>query len=363
MVITRTWTATDDFGNSTSQVQTINIARANPADLIFPPDVDFSCVDYTNDNAITDPTPQGAGVPNLVDEPICGLAYSTEDNVLTICGGPTSGVLIIRTWFVVDVCGTSYLTTDGTGADNLQVVRVLDNTAPIIEAESITAVADVPGFINGLGTCSTQDFIPAPVVTDLCDTDFTISISTPVGEADYVNGLDGSAGAYVPEPGLEIGTHEIVYTVEDACGNIGTHTVEMTVIDNLPPIMICDNMISLSLQSTGDGRIFPHSIDEGSYDDCCATISKVKLAEEPDSAFRDYIDFYCTNDTVEVVLRMTDCYGNFNECNSLLVVEDRMPPEISEQVQDLTLTCLEDYQNYLDEIMPRRFSLIIAVSQ
>ena len=348
-VITRTWTAVDDFGNTSSDVQTISIARADPADLLFPADVEYSCVAYTNNASITEPTPEGAGIPNLVDEPLCGLAYTSEDNVLTICGGPTSGVLIIRTWFVLDICGTAYITTDGAGEDNMQVIRILDNIPPTIQAGPITVGADIPGDINGLGACSATGFIPPPVVTDVCNTNFTVQIITPLGEANYINGVDGTQGAYVPEPGLQLGDHEISYIAEDECGNIGVETVTMTVLDVLEPIMICDNMIFLSLQATGEGRIFPDNIDEGSYDECCATISKVKLSDEPDSAFRDYIEFFCTNDTVEVVLRVTDCFGNFNECSSELVVEDRVSPFIAQPVQDLTLTCLEDYQNYLSE--------------
>lgn len=348
VVITRTWVATDDFGNSSSAIQTININRADPADLIFPDDIDISCVDYNADPSVIDATTSGAGQPNLLDEPICGLAYTFTDESLIICGGPNSSQLIIRTWYVLDICGSDYIEVDGNGNDNVQIIRIMDNTAPTITANAVEIVANIPPQSNGLDACSSMGFIPAPDVFDVCSDELTIRIFTPLGEADYLNGIDGTAGGFVPDPGLLLGEHTITYEAEDACGNTGTLEVQVNVIDNLPPVMICDNSLSLSLESSGFGRIYPDDIDEGSFDDCCEDVMLVKLEEEPDSLFREYLEFYCTNDTLEVVLRVYDCFGNFNDCVSSLVVEDRVPPVLVSNNQDVTVTCLDDYSNYLD---------------
>lgn len=343
----RNWIVTDDFGNTTSDVQVISIARGGPSELYFPPDVEYSCGDFLANPDIVDPTEEGAGIPTLVEEEMCGLIYTSSDEVISLCGNPERSFIIIRTWVVLDLCGNTLYDTDANGNDNLQFIRVEDDTPPEVIVDPITAGATLAPQTTGLDGCSSVGSIPAPVVTDECN-DYTIEIFTPLGEAEYFNDVDGADGASIPYPGLELGTHDITYVVTDACGNETELVVPLEVIDEMPPIMICDNFVNLVLSGDGMGRIMPSSIDEGSRDDCCTDVFKVKLAEEPDSLFRDFIDFDCMADTFSVVLRVWDCAGNFNQCTADVSVEDRIPPVLVQGVPDETVSCLEDYQPYLD---------------
>lgn len=346
--ITRTWVATDEFGNSNSGNQIININRATIEDFRFPSDVTFSCSDVLADPSITAPTADGAGIPNLVSEPNCGLIYVHEDDTISLCGNPMTSYVVLRSWSVLDICGFQPIGIDGAGNDNLQLIRVLDETGPTISADPFAAFANLSQFDNGLSGCSSTGFIPPPSsVTDGCNA-FKLTILTPIGEADYVNGSDGSEGGYIPFPGLPIGIHNITYRAEDNCGNISSQMVQVTVVDNMPPIMICNSMLSLTLSASGSGRIFPENIDEGSRDDCCEGDMKIKLLGESDAAFRYYIDFFCDNDTIDVVLRSWDCYGNFNECIAEVLVLDLVPPILAAGVDDVVLTCQDDYSSYLD---------------
>lgn len=344
--IFRTWRAVDAVGNVRTRIQTISIARGTQAELRFPQDLTFTCEAYQANPDIINATADQAGIPTLVDNPLCGMAYSHLDQRINLCGNTDVSFTIRRTWFVIDACNNTVYNTDGLGADNIQFIIVRDVTPPNIEAPPLAISATISAQINGLGYCTGAGLIPAPIVSDPCNA-FTIRIFTPVGEASYVNGVNGNDGAVLPFPGLPLGVHEIRYEATDACGNMNQKTGVLEIVDDQTPFMICDNAISFSLTSNGFARLFPANIDEGSFDDCCLGEAKLKFVDEPDSLFRDSIDFYCTNTTVEVVLRLYDCYGNFNECTSMVTVEDRVPPQVVQTVPNRTVSCKSNFLPYL----------------
>lgn len=346
--IFRTWKAVDIAGNMKTKLQTITIQRGNQSQLIFPPDVTYSCEEYQADPTITNAAADKAGLPNLVTESLCSMIYSYLDDTLFICGDPQLSFAILRTWLVLDVCGSTTFQTDGQGNDNLQIIRVLDDTPPVVETEPITLGTTEPMQSSPTGTCTSRGFIPPPVVTDACNV-ATVRIYTPIGELDYINGMNGNQGGYIPAPGLQPGVHTITYVATDACGNSQTYTTALTVEDQLPPEMICDISINVTLSSQGYGRILAADIDEGSRDDCCLDQLLIKLEDEPDSMFRTQIDFYCTNDTVIVILRAIDCNGNFNECEAQAVVRDNAPPHVVSNVTDVQVLCTDDFSSYYQE--------------
>lgn len=345
--IQRTWTAEDVWGNTTTDVQRIFITKADPSDLRFPDNKTISCADYKADPSITDPVDGKGGMPNLLDIPNCGLVYTHEDDTLTICGDPNYSFAIIREWNVLDLCDFNVIEIDGLGNDNIQVIQVVDEKPPQLNITAPVVFTNLSNLDNGLDNCSSTGFIEAPIVSDECNL-FDIRIFTPVGELVYTNGIDGQEGGNIPFPGLEIGEHEITYEAEDACGNDTIITALLTIVDDTPPIMICESSLNLTLLSTGEGRIFPEDIDVGSRDDCCEGDMRLKRVGDPDAAFLPYVDLFCENDTVDVVLRVWDCYGNYNDCIASINVIDAVPPVVDATVPDLTLNCLDAYGSYLD---------------
>jgi hypothetical protein len=343
----RTWKATDSFGNSSMATQTISIAQGTQSQLLFPPDVVYSCEEYQADPSIIDATAQGAGFPTPT-ESLCGFLYAHSDMRIDQCGNPDYNFSILRTWLVLDNCGNVIYETDGAGNDNIQLIRVVDNNPPQINADPIEAIATLSPQDNGLGACSSVGFIPPPSVVDGCN-NFHIRIFTPLGEAVYVNGVDGTDGGFIPAPGLQLGAHQITYEARDDCDNTASLNVEMTITDGLPPVMICDNQISLTLSANGSGIITPANIDSGSRDECCLGDFKIKFLDEPDSLFRDFIELNCIQGSLQVVLRVWDCAGNHNDCISTVMVNDPVPVSVVQGVQNVSLTCLDDYSDYLQE--------------
>lgn len=346
--ITRTWRATDVFGNTTTRVQLINIARGTQAQLRFPPAVEYECSEYAADPSIVAPLPGKAGIPTLVDTPLCGMIYSSRDDTLPFCGNANASFVILRTWLVLDLCGTQIFSVDGAGNSNIQVIRVRDLTPPVINAAPLTMPTNLSALDNGLSGCSATGFIPPPEVSDACNT-FQIRIYTPLGEADYVNGTNGAQGGFVPYPGLPLGTHLITYEAVDACGNISVMEEEVEVADQSPPVMLCNNSFSMVLSGIGTGQVFPQQVDQGSRDDCCVESRLLKLIGEPDSAFRPALQFECPPaGPQEIVLRMTDCFGNFNECNAFVQIIDPVSPSVVSAPPNTAVTCLDDLAPFSD---------------
>ncbi len=346
--INRTWRATDAGGLVTTKVQVISIARATQNDFLFPADVEYTCEQYAFNPGIIAAAVPGAGLPTLVNNPLCGLIYSYQDNIIPLCGNPETSFFIIRTWTVLDECGISIYQTDGAGNDNIQLIRVRDNIPPAVTAPAVTIGANFSPLDTGLDECSSTGLIPPPIVTDACNT-YTIRIFTPLGEAIYANGQNGAQGGYIPAPGLELGQHTIQYRVTDACNNIRNVSTTLIVEDQQLPQMICNSMLNVSLAANGLGQVTPDMIDEGSRDDCCVDQRLIKLIDEPDSAFRQNITFFCTNDTTSVILRLWDCAGHFNDCQAILTVEDRQKVAIVSKFPNRSISCKADVSNYFDQ--------------
>lgn len=347
--ILRIWTAVDAQGYTDVDTQMISIVRATAADLRFPPDQDFTCTQFRNDPRIIDATQNRSGIPTLVDNPRCGLIYTHQDRRINLCGDPESSFVILREWTVLDACGNEIFEVDGAGNGKMQLIRVLDKTAPVIEP----VLQDLPATLsqeeNGMAECSSVGFIPAPNVVDECN-EVTIRIFTEVGELEYVNGQDGAAGGYIPFPGITLGgAHPIRYEVEDACGNSSEVTAMVEVIDNAVPILLCDNSVTVSLSLAGSGRLEPFMIDEGSRDNCCLDKMEIKWVDEPIISFRDRIEIYCQTAPRQAVMRVWDCNGNFNECTTTVSTHDPLPARIlSTPPEVIELDCGTDQSAYWD---------------
>ncbi|MFT6319201.1 MAG: subtilisin-like proprotein convertase family protein, partial [Granulosicoccus sp.] len=144
--IFRTWTATDDCGNTATASQTITLEDTTP------PLVDTYIADTTV--ACYSDIPS---VPNLT------ITDCDDNATITYQGETGSGDCeyeIIRTWLAADACGNDTLLT--------QTITVKDTIAPVLDA----APADI--------TISCEDDIPDPAeleATDNCWDDVEIDFS------------------------------------------------------------------------------------------------------------------------------------------------------------------------------------------
>ncbi len=313
--LTRTFTAVDESGNSSSCSHTISIERILLEDVDFPANFDgfanpaITCGDLNSNPELTDPSSAGSPTAfgsSFDQEASCGLSIVMEDLVFNLCGGTYD---ILRLWSVYDPCLPAQIGINP--IQHLQVIKVKDQTGA-----SITCPTDVTISVDaGIG-CNTDYLIPPATITDACS-DYEVITSTLFGSM-YSNG-----GLITDIPK---GTFEVNYQVIDDCGNTSSCEYNLEVTDAVTPDMVCIQFKEVVLNSAGTAIVDFEVFDNGSHDNCC--LETLEVARMDDQVFSETVSFDCSDDVVMVILRGTDCYGNTNQCMTEVDVEDKLGPNL-----------------------------------
>ncbi len=121
-----------------------------------------------------------------------------------------------------------------------------------------------------------------------------------------------------------IGANTVTMTVTDVNGNVSTDMATVTIIDNIDPTPVTQD-ITIDLDASGNASIIPSDIDNGSSDNC--GINSMAL---------DQTNFDCShigNNTV--TLTVTDASGNSKNETAVVTVVDNEPPTV--MTQDITV--------------------------
>jgi len=189
----RTWTATDDCGNSTQCSRSIAVTD-NTAPIIVCPIVTASVE-----------CPATPDFPPATASDLCSanpVVTFTTQNIPGLC---PQEYTLIRTWTAVDECGNS--------AQCSRSIQVTDNTAPIIVCPVVEASVECP---------ATSAFPPA-TASDLCSANPLITFTTQT-----IPGL-------CPQEYTLIRT----WTAVDECGNSAQCSRSIEVTDNTVPLIVC----------------------------------------------------------------------------------------------------------------------------
>ncbi len=377
--VTRTFTAIDASGNQSEIcIQIIELVAPSAPD--FADDITFTCEQYAAYPNITDAaalhpgifdsdisdedidvatsTPNGillntgAGLPDIAAGIYCPFGFTSSDDTLATCGNDFK---IIRTFTVLNWCTNTLVTTDINGDDNVQIIKIIDNTAPTLVRADFEVSANVFGFSSQ--PCRSTDFLFPATITDNCNDITSIQIFTPIGEADYINGSNGANGGQIPAPGLELGFHTITYTATDACGNIGSIDVEIEVKDIQSPTPVCDQLTTTTLGSNGLSTVNATTFDDGSNDNCGIDIMDVRRMNDPcsitgNTTFGPSVTFCCADvaqSPVTVEFRVIDYFGNANSCMVQVIVEDNTVPVLISCPSNQSITC----DVYSENIQPQ----------
>jgi len=211
-IILRTWTATDDCGQTASCVQSISIEDQTapvikcegPVTLYF----DATCsydLSTLVPPTITDNCP---GTTLAITDDLSGLGQ--------MCG--SSGT-IIRTWTATDAC----LVT----ASCSQSITIMDNTNP-----TLTCPVDATLSMDAMCTYDLSTIV-APVFADNCP-------GSSLAFTDDTAGLTGCAGT---------GSIVRTWTATDACSNFTTCMQMIAVEDLSAPTLTCPDDVTLALDS------------------------------------------------------------------------------------------------------------------
>ena len=356
----------------------------------------------TNDDGVNDAA-TGSGIPSGVfplpfaaatnpangdlGEDYCKFAYSSSDQILSTCGFAASTdspvFKVVRTWTVLDWCTGNVVSSTSTPVatnagptlagpmgnpeDAVQVIKVVDDEAPIVAAADVTISANIAG--QHPQPCTGQGPIALATATDNCTGAENIQgfVYSDVALNSAVSQITAIGNGFgLLNPALPVGCYFVVWTAEDACGNVGQSvTYDLCVEDNIVPVMVCDEITQVALSSDGLAVVYAGTFDDGTYDNCCLDHLEVRrmgqtcgiagnttfdgdrdddemnggspvdpqdannTAQDPDGG--EFVTFCCSDIGLEnmVVLRAYDCSGNYNECMVEVLVEDKLAPVIT----------------------------------
>jgi len=260
-IITRTYTATDVAGNSSTAVWTLTVIDDDAPVFETPADVTIGCGD--------DLSPSNTGDVLVADD--CVEYTVTYNDAFLFNLDPCVGEDRARTWRVVDACGNESV--------GIQIITVMDTEAPtIISFPADTAIA-----------CDAVVPVSDIEATDDCGS-VTISVSD-----ETVNGeCDGQS------------TMLRTFSASDPCGNATQYVQTIQVIDTVAPVF----------------SSIPANVTVGIYDgipvttaeasDNCSNVSMLSNDQTDDSAN----DFTVVTRTFTAV----DACGNSATANHTITI-------------------------------------------
>jgi hypothetical protein len=182
--IQRTYTATDDCGNTSTYIQIINVVDTTSPVITTNPDATVECGD--------DFDLAGATATDNCDDDV---TIESDSAFVAACG--ETGVWTI-TYTATDDCDNTATAT--------QTITIVDTTPPTVTAPA-----------NMIAECGADLPDPSATATDTCgDATWTV-------EESFV----GDCG--------ETGVYTRVYTATDECGNTATDSHTITIVDTTPP--------------------------------------------------------------------------------------------------------------------------------
>jgi hypothetical protein len=177
--------------------------------------------------------------------------------------------------------------------DYREDIEVYDDLPPtIVVFPSITAALDASGQVSITITDVNNGTF------DDCD---LVSVVLNQAQFDYTC--------------ADLGANIVTVTATDAEAKVSTEDVTITVVDNINPVAIAQN-ITVQLDGTGNVIITPAQIENGSTDNCSVTGFSL-----------DVSSFDCTNLGANTVsLTVSDSSGNTNSTNATVTVQDTVNP-------------------------------------
>lgn len=292
--VQRSWTAVDVAGNTRTCVQQIVIQTLSTITVGFPPNKTIG-----NCAATADLLPASTGQPAIGGQSCSPVSVTYTDQVFATPPAPAC-FSILRSWKVIDWC-----TYNGgsTGIwEHTQLLTIEDHSAPVLGIPA-NQIVDAPQ-----GACSAWVPLLPAVATD-CSSSVVISHNSPYA----VNAGSDASGTY------PVGTHQVVFTATDACGNSTQQTLTIQVRDQIAPLLNCLNNVTLVLGSDGEALLTPNGLVAALSDNCTPAAS-IALTVSPAA-------FNCTQTGPQTVLvTATDAAGNVAACQAQVSVQ--APPGV-----------------------------------
>ena len=298
-IITRTWVAEDDCGNTAGHIQIITVIdTVAPTFTLTPTNTTVQC-----DDSIlpVDTNGPATATDNCGMDPNTPISYTDVDD-LSGCNGTGT---ITRTWTALDACGNT--------TEDVQIITVIDTIAPsfTLTPANITVQCDdskLPVDTNGPATA-----------TDNCGMD----PNTPISYAD-VDDLSGCNGT---------GTITRTWTALDVCGNTTEYVQIITIIDTIAPTFTA-TPTNVTVQCDD-------SIDPADTNGPATASDNCGMNPNTPISHADVDDLSGCNGTGTITRTWTalDVCGNTTEYVQIITVIDTSAPAFTLTPADITIQC------------------------
>ncbi len=307
-VTTNIFVVTSNNGQTASCSFTVTVLDNQPPSISCPTNI------TTNNN------------PNLCSAIVNYITPVGTDNCPGVTTSQTSGLANGST-FPVGIMTNTFLATDKNGltASCAFTLTVVDNQPPSISCPNNITVA-----LSNSCQLVVPNLSSSVTVSDNCGV--TTVTQSPI------------SGTVIPSSHNQ--THPITFTVTDAAGLTSTCNTVITSIDNVGPDIVCEGFRVLSISDFPE--VPASSFVISAVDNCggLLTYSARRMgnlcgSNTPDD-FGNYVNFCCddVNDTIMVVVRVTDSRGNFTDCMNRVAVQDKLAPNvIVGSLPDISVSC------------------------
>jgi len=319
-VIMRSWTARDDCGNETIEVQNITLVdEERPEFQLVQPELAG-----VSDGTVLNYTCNEGGIPEFYDfldaesvysPPSCGSSanISFDRNIFESNNCRFFGYLEQRTfhWVGVDLCGNETKLTI--------IARLIDTESPVL--------IDVPDT-----TCINDPALKDVDATDNCGHPFLrfwdVKIPNPCGSGMAVRRT---------------------YEVYDYCGNMSRDTAILIPNDHSNPIMEFVNPVLAELMpgevllidcAAHDGQYTPFGVDDVSVEDSCTAGVNVNFTERVIETHDCLTNGIIA--TLELEWTVTDICGNHSALTIQTFIIDNTSPVLVNFKPEVTIGCNDD---------------------
>ncbi|MEZ4910042.1 MAG: SdrD B-like domain-containing protein [Saprospiraceae bacterium] len=335
--IYRTFYATDG-ANNTSCTQTIYVISEDRFDPYT--DVEES-IDFTVTDgcSVEDLKPENfndlRGYP-ILHQSECGLAAASyKDEVFNFVTGACFKVL--RRWTVIDWCEMNRLGSAYEPYTFEQVIKVENNIPPVFDAP----IVDLE-IITESGVCDYADVSLSVSASDVCTQDTKLRWSYKVdfdsdGHYDINNNGLGATSTLNGE--FPVGTHRVLWSFEDGCGNVVAEDQIILVRNDDNPKASCLQEVSISLSPmdiNGDGIadtemscLRASTLNASSFHPCGHDIT-FAFSHDPMDTLRCFDCFDVG--LVDIDWYVIDEFGNYDICKLVVDVQDNNDSDVCEKI-------------------------------
>ena len=361
------FTVTDQANNSKLCSSAMTIVDQIPPSLTCPGDqtlnADANCsaniIDYTSLVTFIENCSFSTAVA-LSQSPAAGTSFNSP-TLITITGTDEAGnegtcsfnVSLVDVTAPVVACPADYTISTGANCNAVMPditgqLNVSDNcstSAPylydqtpapgtILPTGPNAISVDVEDVMGNIGTCSftlTVSDLTAPEIS--CNGNVTIPIDANCSGTlgDYTSNITVSDNCTTtaalsitqsPVTGTAISENtQVIMTVTDQAGNIGTCNFFAIVEDDQDPTITCPNSVDIAINSSCAYTI-PDLGTQVSGTDNCSSFAEMTLNQNPAAGTLE-------TGLTAVLFTLTDLNGNQNTCVTLLIPEDTETPDVT----------------------------------